>query len=127
MNAVIPIRLRQVALDHTEAEQAFLREPETLTDWISAKCMSVARVAEQARIEDVTAEDFATKSVGWLVALAFDAGQPHSTRTAALDAIAGKFVAAHAPQILALEQEIAARRQAVEDEEREELQEARFE
>ena len=80
------------AASHSEAQEAMLRSPETVTDWVSAKCRGVDQVSPCAVIRDVTAADFTSWTVGRLDALSRDAGQPALTRLAAIDAINAKFL-----------------------------------
>ena len=81
------------ALDRSDAEEAILRDPDTFSDWLSAKCMGVAQVREQRVLREVTAEDFTAWPVGRLIALLFDVGQPDMTIRAARDAIAARYLA----------------------------------
>ena len=85
--------------------------------------MGVSRVAMAARLEDVTAEDFKHSSVGVMLSIAFDAGQPAQTRAAVLDAIGERFLADGHTQVLASElaAEIEQKRLAQEQEDREDL------
>ncbi|MFG6457878.1 hypothetical protein [Roseateles sp. BYS96W] len=68
-----------------------LRDSEGLTDWLSGECTRAPTVGWCRVLRDKTAEDFASTSVPALVALAFDAGQRHAVRCAAMDALSARY------------------------------------
>ena len=81
------------AASHSEAQEAMLRSPETLSEWLSVKCKGVEQVAYMPAMRDVTEEDFTHWTIARLDALSRSRHQPALTRAAAIDAINARFLA----------------------------------
>lgn len=84
-------------LDIADAEDALLRDVDTLQDWISGECL---RKPDQPWLPQVRTLDATAWSVPGLLAIAFDSGQKPGTRISALNELAVRYIKTKNTEVL---------------------------
>lgn len=82
----------------SEARAEAIRDSDSFAEWLSVVCARQPVSMWQPVLREKTAEDFETWKEADLVSLMVDAGQPATTRCAALDVIVDRYCATKAMQ-----------------------------
>lgn len=89
-------RYTRAEVANYDAQERVLASPDLFQDWFGGELADADAQLELPAVvrEEVTAEDFAETPVAQLYMLMVDPGQKPQTRLAAIDAIAGRYLAA---------------------------------